>query len=212
MGLKFTQLQKDLIIGSLLGDGNMQTLNGRTWRFRVLHKADHETYVNHKFEIVKNFCATNPKYYSFLDDRTKKSYDRYSFSTLSSVNLKFFGCMFYKKEGFNWKKKVPTNIHTFLTPRALAYWYMDDGALKWKGHSNAVRLCTDSFSLDEVHSLKNVLETKFFLKVSIQKKGNIYRLCILEESYPILNNLIAKYLIPCMYYKFPNGNKGIYNI
>jgi hypothetical protein len=55
----------------------------------------------------------------------------------------------------------------------MAYWYMDDGALKWRGKSNAVRLCTDSFSTDEILLLKETLETKFSLKVSLQKKDSV---------------------------------------
>ncbi len=43
-------------------------------------------------------------------------------------------------------KDVPNNITKYLTPRAIAYWYMDDGALKWLGRSNAMRICTESFS------------------------------------------------------------------
>lgn len=31
-------------------------------------------------------------------------------------------------------------IHRYLKePIVLAYWYMDDGALKWKNHSNGVK-------------------------------------------------------------------------
>jgi hypothetical protein len=46
---------------------------------------------------------------------------------------------------------------------------MDDGALKWRGKSNAVRLCTDSFTIDDINLLKKVLETKFSLKVSFKR-------------------------------------------
>jgi hypothetical protein len=92
--------------------------------------------------------------------------------------------------------------HLVLTPRALAYWYMDDGALKWRGKSNAVRLCTDSFTIDDINLLKKVLETKFSLKVSLQKgfypKIMHFRRILLEierSNCAIFNS--------CMYYKFP---------
>jgi hypothetical protein len=54
----------------------------------------------------------------------------------------------------SWVKEVPSNIASLL-PRALAYWYMDDGALKWRGKSNAVRLCTDSFTIDDINLKKS---------------------------------------------------------
>ena len=209
--VKFTDVQTDLLIGTLLGDGNLQTNNGQTWRLRVIHKAAHQPYIMHKYSIFKDFCSTGPTYAKVLDERTQKEYERYYFNTLFSDEFRFFGQLFYEKEkDGSWKKHISKNIHKFITPRALAYWYMDDGAMKWKGKSNAVRLCTDSFSSDEVHILKASLEKNFHLKTSIQKQGSHNRICILERSYPKLKELIAPYLLPSMYYKFPDGNMGVY--
>ena len=206
-----TPLQKDLVLGTLLGDGNLQTETGNNWRYRAVHKTAHESYLFHKYELLKNFCTSPPKLYNFVDPRTNMQYSRYTFQTTTADEFRYYGQLFYKQQqDKSWKKTVPLNIATLLTPQALAYWYMDDGALKWRGRSNAVRLCTDSFSLEEINLLKSTLETKFSLKVSLQKKDAIQRLCILEESYPKLKDLIAQYLIPCMYYKFPDGNKGVF--
>lgn len=210
--MSLSQLQKNLILGTLLGEGSLQTLNGNTWRYRAIHKAAHEAYIFHKYEILKDYCQTPPKYSSFLDSRTKSTYSRFTFQTLVVDDLRYYGKLFYKQQAdLSWKKEIPKNIAKLLTEQALAYWYMDDGALKWRGKSNAVRLCTDSFSPFEIRLLKSLLEEKFLLKVSIQKKDNIERLCILEESYPKLKELILPYLIPSMYYKFPDGNKGVFD-
>lgn len=208
-----TQVQKDLLVGTLLGDGNCQTqTSGNTWRYRAVHKLAHESYLLHKYETLKDFCPTPPKLSVISDPRTNKEYSRYTFQTVTADEFRYYGQLFYKKQNDNsWKKQVPSNVASLLTPRALAYWYMDDGALKWRGKSNAVRICTDSFSTDEIYLLKNVLETSFSLKVSLQKKDSIERLSILEESYPKLKDLIVPYLLPCMYYKFPDGNKGVYD-
>lgn len=208
-----TDSQKNLLVGTLLGDGNLQTLNaGRSWRYRAVHKSAHQSYIEYKYEVLKNFCESPPRFSSFLDSKTKKVYSRFSFQTLSTDEFRYYGNLFYKKDNNNlFKKFVPSNIENLLTPEAFAYWYMDDGALKWRGKSNAVRLCTDSFSTSEITLLKNVLQDKFSLKVSLQKKDDIQRLCILEESYATLRNLILPYLLPSMYYKFPDGNKGVLN-
>jgi LAGLIDADG DNA endonuclease family len=209
--MTITNKVSDLLIGTLLGDGNLQTTNGQTWRYRAIHKAIHAPYIMHKYEILKDYCQSEPKYSSVFDDRNQKSYERYTFNTLVSDDFRFFGQLFYQEdEEKKWKKHVPRNIEKYLTGRALAYWYMDDGALKWKGRSNAVRLCTDSFSEEEINILLKALENKFQLKVSIQKKNEITRISILEESYPVLRKLIIPYLLPCMYYKFPDGNNGVY--
>lgn len=208
----FTQIQKDLLVGTLLGDGNLQTLTGgNTWRYRAVHKLAHESYINHKYELLKDFCQTPPKLSNVTDLRTNKVYSRYTFQTITSDEFRYYGQLFYVQQAdSSWKRQIPANLYQILTPRALAYLYMDDGALKWRGKSNAVRICTDSFEINEIYHLKDVLQTKFSLKVSLQKKDDIQRLCILEESYQKLNELIVPYLLPCMYYKFPDGKKGIY--
>jgi hypothetical protein len=208
-----TQIQKDLLVGTLLGDGNLQTQSaGNTWRYRAIHKLAHESYLFHKYELLKDFCQTPPKLSQIIDSRTNKTYSRYMFQTTVADEFRFYGLLFYKQQqDLSWKKCVPSNIDSLLTPQALAYWYMDDGALKWRGKSNAVRICTDSFSIDEISLLKDVLQSKFSLKVSLQKKDAIQRLCILEDSYSTLKDLIVPYLLPSMYYKFPDGNKGVYD-
>lgn len=208
---KLSQAQFNLIIGCLLGNANMQTENGHSWRIRFVHKAVHEPYIRHKYKILKEFCNTEPKYCSYFDERTKNTYSRFQFNTLFSDKFEFLGNMFYKKKDGVWIKVVPTNIKKFLTPESLSYWYMDDGALKWKGRSNSVRLCTDSFSEHEVKRLKLALEKNFNLKCSIQKKNGFCRIAILEQSYLQLKELIVPFLLPCMYYKFPDGKTSVLN-
>lgn len=211
MATRFDQHQLDLLVGSLLGDANLQTQNsGRTWRARFLHKAIHQSYIDHKYSVLKDFSESRPFYSEYLDNRTNKAYSRFSFNTLTSDDFRHLANMFYKKEGEVWIKHVPKNIAKYLSPRALAYWYMDDGALKWKGVSNAVRFCTDSFVESDVRLLKDVLEAKFNLKCSLQKKNSIVRISVLEDSFSVLKDLITPFLVPCMYYKFPDGDRGVW--
>jgi hypothetical protein len=133
-----------------------------------------------------------------VDPRTKTT-SRYTFQTVISDEFRYYGTLFYKKQkDQSWVKEVPSNIASLLTPRALAYWYMDDGALKWR----EIKCCSaDSFTIDDINLLK-VLETKFSLKVSLQKrilpKIMHFRRILLEierSNCAIFNS--------CMYYKFP---------
>ena len=101
------------------------------------------------------------------------------------------------------RKTVPKLIHKWLTPRAIAYWYMDDGAQKWKIGSLGVRFCTDSFTLSEIDRLSLVLREKYLFKTSIQKKGKTLRIYVSSDSYVVLKDLIFAFLIPTMTYKFP---------
>ena len=101
------------------------------------------------------------------------------------------------------EKKVPKLIHRWLKVRSIAYWYMDDGAEKWKGRSLGVRFCTDNFVYQDVVRLAQVLQNKYPLKTSLQKKGKGWRIYVSSSSYTALGALVLPYLVPSMLYKFP---------
>lgn len=212
MTQKLNQNQQDILVGCLLGDANLQTeTQGRTWRLRMLQKAAHQGYLFHKYEVFKDFVTSPPIYGETFDERTNKTYKRWYFNSTVSGSFSYFAQKFYIFDSTlqKWVKRVPLDIGELLTPIGLAYWYMDDGALKWKGKSNAVRLCTDSFSEQDVNILRNVLKDKFQLETSIQRKDGRPRINIKERSYPKLRELVLEHLHTNMYYKFPDGNYGV---
>lgn len=220
--MSLNQHQKDLLIGTLLGDGNLQTeSNGRNWRYRALHTNEHKQYVDHKYEVLKPLCGSPPIYGKIYDKRTNKYYERMYFNTLSSSLLNDYAKLFYK---FNystlpnstispWQKVVPQNIESLLTPRAVAYWYMDDGALKWKFRSNGMRICTESFREEEVELLQKALKKLYNIETSLNRKTANglfigYRLGINEKNATPFRELIQPYLVDCMRYKVSDGNRG----
>lgn len=214
--MKLTQIQKDLLFGTLLGDGNLFTeTHGRSWRYRAIHKSEHKDYLFHKYEILKPLCGTAPTQSFPFDERTKRTYQRWTFNTLQQSSLKFYGDMFYTFDPKNqtWYKDVPLKVETFLTPRALAYFYMDDGALKWRGRSNAMRICTESFSTEGNFRLQNALQNKYGIETNRVKKtfrdGTFnYRISIPERSSEAFRKLISPYLVDCMKYKVSDGDRG----
>jgi len=216
--MELTQLQKDLIIGSLLGDGNMQTgSDGRTWRYRALQQSKHKDYLFHKYEILKPLCGPNtiPIESIVLDDRTGKDSKRWTFNTLTDPSLNFFANLFYtydQKER-KWVSDVPVNIELFLTPAALAYFYMDDGSVKWLGKSNAMRICTEGFTVEGVGRIQKALQKKYGILTTLTNKalksGEIRkRISIPEKSSSAFSELIKPYLVDCMKYKVSDGQKG----
>jgi hypothetical protein len=79
---------------------------------------------------------------------------------------------------------------------------MDDGSMKWKNRSKAVRLCTDSFTNEEVIRLKDLLNEKYDLKASVFKQRSRYRIYIPNSNYEF-THLIEEYVIDSMVYKLP---------
>lgn len=215
--MKLTQEQKDLIVGSLLGDGNMQTFTkGRTWRYRASHEVDHLPYLEYKYKLLQGLCSTGiiPDE-TKADKRTGKKYKRNYFNTRVESCLKHYANLFYTYDPNtdSFVKDVPKNIAKMLTPRAVAIFYQDDGALKWRGHSNAMRLCTESFSLEGNKRLQAALLDLYGIKTTLgprKNKGVLvgYRISIPEASAAAFTKLISPYLVDCMKYRVSDGKRG----
>ena len=201
MAQRLTLEQREVLVGILLGDANLQTeSNGRTYRLRVTQAEQNRDYLFALYELFKPLVNTPPRLYTYKPDkRTNNISKRWTFATTQHGCFRFYGKQFY----VNGEKRVPPIIDKWLTPRGLAYWYMDDGAQKWKGRSLAVRLCTDGFRPDEVSKLAAILATKYDLKTSLQAKGHGLRIYISSDSYDNLRRVIYPHLLPSMLHKFP---------
>nr|ACU25395.1 hypothetical protein [Trebouxia suecica] len=201
---KLTLLQKEVLFGVILGDAHLETQNNRiTYRVKFEQSIKHKAYIEHLYDVFKNYVKTSPqlKLVTYKNNQTKSTNIR--FATISSSTFTFFGKQFYKDK----KKVTPKLIHRWLTPRALAYWYMDDGSMK-SYQSKGVLLNTQAFSHAEVQLLCNVLTEKFNLYCWPRKqKKNTYQIYISGKTYETLRNCIYPFIIPDMQYKFPLPRK-----
>lgn len=207
--LHLSKIQREVIIGLLLGDGHLESQNNKiTYRLKVGQTLKHKIYVYHLFDIFKNFCGTGPREY--INPNT--NYISVTFNTYSHISFKFYGKQFYNKNNL---KVVPKLIHKWLTPRGLAYWFMDDGSRKSKT-SKGIYLNTQSFTYREVKVLSDLLQNKFNLITKIKLDKNLtteklkpneirrgYRIYISGYSYDIFKKYIEKYITEDMKYKLP---------
>ena len=199
---KLSLKQCQVLVGILLGDASLQTESGgKTYRLRICQGEKHKEYLFHLYDLFENFTKSPPIKNSSIDKRTGKTYVSWCFATTQQPCFRFYGQQFYDQNG---RKKVPKIIGKLLKPSSIAYWYMDDGAQKWKGKSRGVRFCTDSFQHREVQFLAEILEERYGLKASLERKGKFRRIYMSTKSYDILKDLIFEFLIPSMHYKFPD--------
>lgn len=57
-----TQLQKSVIVGSLLGDGYIRIMLGRKDAFlEINHSIKAKEYVDWKYSVLKNICKSSPQ-------------------------------------------------------------------------------------------------------------------------------------------------------
>ena len=117
---KLSLVQKEILFGVILGDAHLETQDNRiTYRVKFQQSLKHSPYIDHLYEIFKDYVVTPPEH-CIITDKDGNASTTVTFVTVSSSMFTFFGKQFYK----NNKKVVPKLIHRWLTPRALAYWYM----------------------------------------------------------------------------------------
>lgn len=108
--------------------------------------------------------------------------------------------MFYKTYNCGkWRKIIPKDLANHLTPRALAYWYMDDGHME----SSGFRIATHGFSWNEHLLLKQVFLNNLNISITIRETRGFYYIYIPAQYKQIFSNIIKPYILPCFKYKLP---------
>lgn len=190
---KLSKLQKSLIIGSLLGDGYMRIIEGRADAFlEINHSAKAKEYVDWKYNILKNICASAPKERVSGVGRTA-----YRFFTKQSPELTAIYKVFYK----NKKKIIPKTLQ--IDPAILAIWYMDDGSktINKDNSSNVnIYLNTQQFSMNDQKFLLHLLR-EFGINARLNKDKQYHRIRILKESIDKFMKIIDTEIEKSMRYK-----------
>ena len=192
-----TEEQKEVLIGILLGDGHLEQMSQVTYRLKIEQSAEKSEYINHLYLIFKDCCYQEP----ILKIKPNGNKSLF-FQTKTSISLNFYGKQFYKDK----IKIIPWLLTRWLTPRVLAYWYMDDGSIKSK-ESKGTILNTQGFTKTEVEFLIELLKIKFNLEAKIRSQKDGYQIYISGHSYELLKSLIYEYLLDSMKYKFPLERK-----
>lgn len=195
--LTLSPKQREILVGILLGDGHLETSNkGRTYRLKIEQSERHRTYIAHLYECFRQWVRTAPQ------EKVARSGDCVSrnwwFQTLSHSAFRFYAHQFYGKG----KKSVPDLIHHYLTPRALAYWYMDDGSIK-SAESKGVIFNTQGYMPCEVEMLSSVLKNSFDLDAKPRRQKEGYQIYVSGRSFERFLGWIDPFIIPEMRYKLP---------
>ena len=99
-------------------------------------------------------------------------------------------------------KVIPHNIYEILTPIALAHMIMADGSVQRHG----LIICTNSYSVQDVVRLINVLIIQYRLKCSLRLKKRQnnkieYLIYIRQSSMSLLRTIVTPYFHSSMLYK-----------
>lgn len=178
-------LQKEILLGILLGDASMHYRNLRKKAVRLEIKL---------FKILTN---DNSIIY--------KNHNAFYFKTLT-LELFFPYYELFYKEG---KKQIPIELltHENFTKRSLAYWFMDDGHCENK--AGRYKISTQCFSFEDHKRLIDILYKRFNIETTIYKKDKSYVLVIKRTSICSFKRLIGPYIIPSMKYKLGSFDRDL---
>ncbi len=196
--LKLTDEQREVLIGVLLGDAHLETQNGgRTYRMKLEYSTDHREYANHLYQIFKEWILTPPQ------QKQDATHNNIWFQTVSHPAFRFFAHQFYDDT----KKCVPKLIHRYLSERAIAYWFMDDGSIKSRD-SKGVIFNTHGFVQNDVQRLIEALRRKFALEASERKQKDGLQVYISGKSYERFCEIVEPFIHASMRYKIPPQRIG----
>lgn len=190
-------MQRDILVGLMLGDGSLEYNGYRGTRLQVKQSEEKRDYVDWLYDQFTEMVRTPPK--------QRSDTMQWYFGTRFYENLEEIRQIFYR----DGRKVVPHNIAEYCdSPLTLAVWCMDDGRLDFRAKSHyAYHLHTDSFTEEEVSRLQTMLLEKFNIASTIYLslcRGKRYpKLYIGKKGRTAFAKAIAPHILPCFEYKLP---------
>lgn len=186
---------KQLLIGSLLGDGCFCSIGKHTKNMclSIAHSGKQKEYLEYKWDILNKYNLVSPIIkYHLNNKRYSHELVEYRFRTKLHPIFTDIRNKYYDSNGH---KRVFEEFVKDIDALGLAIWYMDDGYVT----KNSCILSTCSFTLEEQSLLTNILLAKFDLHFTIGKHNN--SMYLQARDFPKFVELIKDYVIPSMQYK-----------
>jgi len=189
----FSQTQKEILIGGLLGDGQIQKTSDTKARYIEGHALAQAPYLQWKSEMLASYVSR------FKIDKVKRK--EASLNTISHPDLlTLYNDWYPKKINGRWTKRIPKLT---LTPLSLAVWYQDDGT----NTGSTFSLCVGVDLLSLRNAIDALKEMNFnpSLHWDKRKSGNACNLYIPGTEADRFYATIEKFMHPSMRYKLPKG-------
>lgn len=173
---KLNPKQKDLIIGSMLGDGHIDKRETQPI-FIVSHAENQKDYLYYKYNILKDLCNIKP---SYIEGGTcefnNKTYNRQPSYRLCT---RIYDCL------KDYRGKTYTELLELMNEYSLSIWVLDDG---FRG--NYWELCVAEYTKDDIEFAINKLKNDYNLE-AYQCNDKRYMKFTADSSRD-LDNIILK--------------------
>ena len=101
--MKLSSIQRDILIGTVLGDAYLQKTGKKNARLRLEHGADQKEYLFWKVKNLQQFFQGKPKYLERIHPISKQTYKYWRHQSQSMPFLGKLQRIFYK----NGAKSIP---------------------------------------------------------------------------------------------------------
>ena len=212
--MKYTKLDKAIMIGLTLGDGYLNP-NGR---LEVAHCEKQKDYCIFKAKLLHSVCGGKDiKVKEIQQEYTKKQNGKLVEHSIKTIyrfrkqckHFKYFRNLLYK-EG---KKTITKEVLEMLTPLSIALWFLDDGSLVRKKQADGspgpyTTMIYTFLSKEENELIRDYFLEKYGIRwnvvpANIHKENQYMIRCGQVESRKFLSIIrdIVKEKIPSMSYK-----------
>lgn len=200
--------QFEMCIGLVLGDAHLQTQDeGKTHRLKFEVGDKNLDYLNHIQEVLDPFILSNPNEIVRVN-KYGKTVKTFQLQTISHADFNALANGFQIQKG---KKSINSDfLYRELTPRGVAYWFMDDGGkLDYTANEGkGIVFNTQGFEREEVQTLCDILKKKFGYETWQKKNKDKFIVAVSGKSYEDLTKSVYPHIIPSMQHKWPKPRKS----
>lgn len=165
--LKPNETQKQIILGTIIGDGCLfKDKHGKNYRMNLAHCLKQRDYFLMKYEIIKELILSDAKEKTEYDKRTCKNYYSIGFQSKSAPYYTNLYGIWYK----NKKKIIPLKEIEKMESLGLAIKYFDDG--------NKIRktgqIAMNDYDIESIENFRQVVYKKFNVATTLQSEKTVY--------------------------------------
>jgi recombination protein RecA len=195
-----SEQQRQVVLGSLLGDGNLSpNRHGRTGvRFRLGHGSRQHAYLDWKTSLLGNISHSTR-----LNQNGAKFVDFTPLPELHELQQSVY---------IGGQKVISEDYLKALTPLGLAVWYADDGGftvrskgrqVRTEGGSGRVEICVEALSEGSRVRMRDYLRDEWGLGVTLRAAGSRRKavLTFSTEASAKFHQIVAPFVPDCMAYK-----------
>jgi len=197
--MKLSSLQRDILVGTILGDAFLQKTGERNARLRLEQGAKQKSYLLWKVRNLSQLFQGKPKYLERIHPITRRTYEYWRHQSQSMPELGALRRIFYP----GGRKAIPENLEDFLrSPMVFAVWYMDDGYYYPRDRVSYLYLGNVTRSEAEIASRALKMRYNLYGRVLAKKKG--FAIYFSPSETKKLSSLIRGYMIDQFRYKLPS--------